>query len=79
MAKAPCSDCPFRDGETEGATMLQNLGCLPSKFDMVKIFDENGLVMSCHSNDKKPCSGLASVRNISGAKVKAYTDWYHNG
>jgi hypothetical protein len=59
--------------------MGQNYGCLPSSFDMVTMFDENGTAMSCHEDDKKACRGLASVRDVSVAEVKAYSVWYHNG
>ena len=79
IVRRPCVACPFRDGETEEATLGQNYGCLPSRFDMVEMFDENGTAMSCHENDKKVCCGLASVRDVSVAKVKAYSDWHHNG
>jgi hypothetical protein len=46
---------------------------------MVEMFDSSGVAMSCHDNDKKACRGLAAVRNVTNAKVKAYSDWYHNG
>lgn len=74
-----CATCPFRDGETEDATTAQNYGCLPSWFDMVEMFDLNGIAMSCHGNDKKACQGLAGVRDVTNVKVKAYSDWYQNG
>jgi hypothetical protein len=79
IVRRPCVACPFRDGENEEATTGQNYGCLPSSFDMVEIFDSSGVAMSCHDNDKKACRGLAAVRNVTNAKVKAYSDWYHNG
>lgn len=72
-----CSACPFRDGETEEATRAQNLGCLPSASDMVKLFDENGVALSCHDNKNLACRGLASIRDTTNAKVKPYEDWYH--
>lgn len=74
-----CVACPFRDGENEEATIAQNLGCLPSKFDMIEKLDREQVALSCHENDKVPCRGLAEVRNVSKAEVKAYSDWYQNG
>lgn len=75
----PCQYCPFRDGENEEATKYQNLGCLPSSHEMAALFDNSGVAMSCHDNDKIACRGLASVRQVAGRTVKAYSDWYRNG
>lgn len=79
MPMQPCNACPFRDGETLEATQGQNWGCLPSSFDMVKTFDSTGSAFSCHENDKCKCRGLAAVRDVENAPIKAYTDWCHNG
>jgi len=74
-----CQACPFRDGENKDATVAQNLGCLPSARNMIKLFDEEGVSLSCHNDDEMPCRGLSSVRNTKNTTIKAYTDWYHNG
>lgn len=79
VVRRPCVACPFRDGETEEATMGQNHGCLPSSFDMVAMFRFRKTAMSCHENDTTACRGLASVRDVSGAEVYPYSEWYHNG
>lgn len=73
-----CNACPFNDGLNEEASQLQNYGCLPSKQDMVDIFDKTGVALSCHDNTK-PCRGLASVRNIDVNKVLDYSNWYRIG
>jgi len=72
-----CLACPFRDGENEEATKLQNLGCLPSAFDMIEMFDEENISLSCHDNESIPCRGLSSVRGTQHSLLKTYTDWYH--
>ncbi len=73
----PCIACPFNDGLNKEATIAQNWGCLPTASDMIKTLDEEGIALSCHDNNRKACRGLASVRDVSDAKVKPYTDWYH--
>lgn len=74
----PCLACPFRDGENEEATMAQNYGCLPTAQEMIDRADQRGEAMSCHNNDRRACSGLARHRDVSGLKVKAYSEWYRN-
>lgn len=75
----PCVACPFRDGENEEATMAQNYGCLPTHSQMLDEFDLTGIALSCHNDDAKACRGLAKFRDVTNTKVKAYSDWYHNG
>jgi hypothetical protein len=77
--KHPCIACPFRDGENEEATQAQNYACLPTAFEMLELFDKQGLATSCHNSKTKPCRGLARERCVQGAEVKAYEDWYRNG
>lgn len=72
----PCNGCPFRDGETEESIMAQNLGCLPTKMDMIKTFDEKDVAMSCHSAQHRACSGLSKYRKTLGKPVLPYSDWY---
>jgi ribosomal protein L32 len=77
-AKA-CIACPFNDGLTAEATQGQNYGCLPTKQDMLSIFDSRGVAMSCHGCEKA-CFGLVERRpGADKAPVLLYDDWYHNG
>ena len=75
----PCNGCPFNDGITHEATQAQNYGCLPSSFDMVQHFDENGISISCHMRADRLCRGLAKVRPEATTKpIRDYSDWYHS-
>jgi len=73
-----CIACPFNDGLTEESCQAQNYGCLPSKEDMIHVFDKTGTSLSCHENSK-PCRGLSSVRNVDINKILDYSDWYRIG
>lgn len=53
----PCTTCPFNDGITDEASQAQNYGCLPTRFDMMKHFDQKGVSISCHNSAHKRCIG----------------------
>lgn len=73
-----CVACPFNDGLTEEATVGQNLGCLPTAGQMIDLFDQSGVALSCHKKPKTPCRGLCENRTVpKKVKVKSYEDWYH--
>jgi len=47
--------CPFSfTGESD---YIQNLGCLPTPYDIVTMRVDYGKTWSCHSNPRKPCLG----------------------
>jgi hypothetical protein len=73
-----CIECPFRDGEEE-ASIVQNYGCLPTKFDMIKMLEGKDVAISCHRNEKISCHGLSKARNTVGKKVLPYETWYRIG
>ena len=73
-----CKCCPFRDGENEEATLAQNLGCLPTKWQMIEEYDKHNVAISCHENQKMVCAGLSNVRNTENKPIKTYSDWYRN-
>jgi len=54
----PCKGCPFNDGITEEATDAQNLGCLPSAYDILKILSDSGKHWACHGHSDLTCGGL---------------------
>lgn len=73
-----CKCCPFNDGWNEEATIAQNYGCLPDKFQMMEKFDNEGVALSCHDTPTKACRGLTKVRpDAKTAPVLKYEDWYH--
>jgi hypothetical protein len=53
-----CNSCPFNDGLTQEASYVQNMGCLPSSYDIINLKKETGHNWACHSNNEKICSGL---------------------
>jgi hypothetical protein len=62
-----CKSCPFNFG-SESSESAQNLGCLPSAQDILKLKDETGHNWACHSNNKRVCSGLKKKRDTSSGK-----------
>jgi hypothetical protein len=79
--KFKCSGCPFNDGLTEEATHAQNLGCLPSKSEMLRILRDKQIALSCHMNKDIACIGLSKTEPdlCKTATVLDYNEWYHKG
>lgn len=59
MSCEKCSkgSCPFAD--LEESEIVQNYGCLPTKFDIVVMKLHHGKTWACHSNPSKPCLGAS--------------------
>lgn len=75
--KHKCLCCPFNDGLNEEATQAQNYGCLPTSDDMIRMFDETGVALSCHENNTVGCNGLRQYTGVSKfSTVKSYEEWY---
>lgn len=74
--ESPCIACPFNDGLTDEATQGQNYGCLPSPTDMLKLWDEQQIALSCHGKQDIACRGLAATRNVTNGEILAYGKWY---
>ena len=62
-----CNSCPFN--HTDEADYVQNMGCLPSPKDVLKIKDETGNNWACHTNNKRICEGLKEHRDTSIGKL----------
>lgn len=43
----------------------QDIGCLPSKTEIIKLKDETENNWACHSNNKRICQGLAEHRDVT--------------
>lgn len=82
--KGTCTSCPFNDGLTEAASNAQNLGCLPTPFDIIQMKRESGQNWACHDDETKVCAGLchqakeASLDLSEGGLIR-YSSWYHAG
>ena len=79
-----CSACPF--AFTDRSEEVQNYGCLPSPFEILKIKSESGHNWSCHDNPNKLCAGyanhIAKYRtdlNIKQGNLINYEIWYRQG
>lgn len=72
-----CLTCPFNDGYNEEATIAQNYGCLPTKFDILDAKDKRNEDWLCHSDETKICGGLAAERRVGNGKPILYSEWYH--
>lgn len=54
-----CSGCPFNYCSEE-SNQFQNLGCLPSPYDILMEMKEANKNWACHDNPKKVCKGLVN-------------------
>lgn len=78
-----CRACPF--AFTNESESIQNLGCLPSPYEIMVLRRETGRSWSCHEDDTKPCAGQIKFCREEGFDHKVikplitYTKWYHDG
>lgn len=80
----PCSGCPF--ALTAESEALQNLGCLPSVADIVRMKRESGHSWACHDDETRACRGLAEFcaenaldLDVAAGGLISYQTWYHRG
>ena len=76
-----CEACPF--SWTEAAETAQNLGCLPTPQDVLRMARDKGRPWGCHEDEAKVCRGYASVAVQVGLPIHGdtirYSRWYHDG
>ncbi len=82
--KGSCISCPFNDGVTFEASEGQNLGCLPSGYDIIQMKRRSGQNWACHDDESKVCSGLCHSAKDAGLDLSEgglvrYSSWYHAG
>lgn len=60
--------CPF--SFTEESDYIQNLGCLPSPYEIIKMRQDHGKTWACHSEPSKPCLGAIRYQKKQGLLYK---------
>lgn len=63
-----CQACPF--AMTEESEYANNLGCLPSVYDIFQLMRKHNSNWSCHEDDKKLCSGYIATCRDENIKFK---------
>lgn len=76
VRKGKCEGCPFNEGMTEEAERIQNYGCLPSAYDILKARKDKNKIWLCHSNEALICAGLAEQEKIFSGELISPTRWY---
>lgn len=83
-----CTHCPF--AFTDESEYVQELGCLPSPWDIIKMKRKSDHNWACHSNEKVICSGFVEfVKEYPSYKYAdldmgvggliSYESWYQEG
>lgn len=62
------SACPF--AFTDASEFVQNLGCLPTPYEIVVMRRDHGKTWACHSNPRKPCAGALIHMRDAGMPYK---------
>lgn len=87
MCKHGCSGCPFNFFSKE-SEQAQNYGCLPTPYEIKRIYEELDGVWGCHETSKedgnlKPCIGFVNWMKKNGSPIKIigktivdYSIWY---
>lgn len=82
-----CSACPFA-GSDESEN-VQNLGCLPSGYDILQMKRRSGHNWACHESKDgalKLCAGMAQTvheldlpLDVKVGGLISYSTWFHQG
>ncbi len=60
--------CPF--SFTRASESAQNLGCLPTPYEIICMRQKHGKTWACHSNPTKPCLGAILYMKANGLDFK---------
>lgn len=84
LCPGQCVTCPF--AWNEESEYVQNLGCLPTPFDIVEMKKQSGHNWACHSDESKKCAGYVDHMkehhpeiDTSTGKLISYDKWYREG
>ena len=77
-----CSACPF--AFTDRSEYVQNLGCLPSPYEIMAAKRDTGRNWACHDDERRVCAGFVQKcreRGIDyrGADLVTLTEWNATG
>lgn len=78
-----CDTCPF--SLSQAACEAQNLGCLPTPQEIMRIHRDQGRNWACHGDERRICAGLVAACREQGialdkqAPLALYSRWYHEG
>lgn len=57
--------CPFAF-YTEESNYIQNLGCLPTPYEIISMRQKHNKTWACHNNPSKPCLGAINFQKEKG-------------
>ncbi len=78
-----CPACPF--AFTDESETVQNLACLPTPHEAMRIMRDQGLRWCCHEDESQPCVGQAAYCRDEGIAydktlpLASYGRWYRTG
>jgi hypothetical protein len=75
-----CRDCPCQKYVSEWTQQGQDYGCLPTRREILKEYDEHHRIWACHANEKRVCGGLVEHRGVDKNAQPTYgtTFWEHS-
>lgn len=79
-----CVSCPF--SYNDEADQAQNYGCLPTRWDIIKMKEKSGHNWACHYDETVLCGGFArhvieerADLDIKEGSLISYNDWVNEG